>query len=180
LDRKLRVLRSERARLAAEDAVAEQRWTEAYAHAQQWLRRTAMLGGERAIRLAAADPATVRLSWPRLMGVRYPTMEQVVPASASPSLHPPGTAALPFTAAAYAAALDAAVRRAAAAAALAAVTAEAARTAQRWHAVNDRWIPRLEAAGNAVARRMDEAERDEIIRLRWASARPGTSRKDTN
>jgi vacuolar-type H+-ATPase subunit D/Vma8 len=180
LDRKLNVLRSEQARLRDEDGRAERQWTEAYAVAQLWLRRSAMLGGEREIRMAAASsPATVELSWRGIMGVRCPAVERTVaPDPATSAQCPPGTAALPIAAAAYATALDAAARRAAAAAALAAVSAEVTLTAQRLHAISDRWIPRLEAARDVVARRLDEAERDETIRLRWAAARHGTSRED--
>lgn len=178
LDRKLQVLRSEQARLRDEDARAERLWTEANAEAQRWLLRSAVLGGEREIRMAAAPPVVVEVSWPTVMGTRYPAVERITaPDPVAGSSRSPGTSAVHLTASAFTRALDAAVRRAAASGALAAVTAEVTRTAQRLHAIDDRWVPRLEAAREAVSRRLDEAERDETIRLRWATARRGAQRR---
>lgn len=174
LDRKLRVLRTEQQRLREQDAQAGREWTEACAEAQRWLVRSAVLGGEREVRMAAAaDLATVELGWPAVMGVRYPVVERFTAAGPAANARPAGTSALPMTAAAYTRALEAAARRAATSAALSIVAAEVMATARRLRAINHRWIPRLEAARDAVDRRLDENERDETTRLRWAAARRG-------
>jgi V/A-type H+/Na+-transporting ATPase subunit D len=172
LDRKLQVLRSERERLREQDDRAEREWIEAFAEAQRWLVRSALLGGEREVRMAAAtEPGAVELSWSAVMGVRYPAVEGFTAPDPVEAPRPPGTSAMPVTVAAYTKALEAASRRAATSAALSIVSAEVTATARRLRAINHRWIPRLEAARDAVDRRLDEAERDENARLRWAAAR---------
>lgn len=174
LDRKLRVLRTEQLRLREQDEQARQDWIEARGEAQRWLVRSAVLGGEREVRMAAAtELATVELNWPAVMGVRYPVLERFTAPGAAATPRPPGTSALPVTVAAYARALEAAARRAATSAALSIVSAEVKATARRLRAISHRWIPRLEAARDAVDRRLDENERDETTRLRWAAARRG-------
>lgn len=174
LDRKLRVLRTEQARLREQNDRAGREWAEAFAQAQRWLVRSALLGGEREVRMAAAtEPASVELSWAAVMGVRYPDVDEFTAPDPAAAPRPPGSSALPLTAAAYAKALEAASRRAAVSAALSIVSAEVMATARRLRAINHRWVPRLEAARDAVDRRLDETERDETTRLRWAAARRG-------
>src|SRR5262245_23199149 len=103
LDRKLRVLRTEQARLREQDARAEREWTEAFAEAQRWLVRSALLGGEREVRMAAAtEPAALELSWRAVMGVRYPALEGFTAPDRAAAPRPSGTSALPVAEAAYA------------------------------------------------------------------------------
>ena len=73
LDRKLQVLRRELDRRRDSAARAAAEWEHRRADADGWLLRAALLGGERAIRLAAADTfAEVMISHAATMGVRYP------------------------------------------------------------------------------------------------------------
>jgi len=176
LDRKLRVLRSEQARLHAQATAAEQDWLRAYAEAERWLTRAALLGGEREIRLStSAEAAQVEIDWQAVMGVRYPSAAAhvVAPESDVPA-RAPGTSAVPVAMAAYADALQAAARWAAAQSAVAIADAEVTATAQRLRAVSDRWIPRLDSALTTVGQRLEETERDENTRLRWAASRRPT------
>ena len=41
-------------------------------------------------------------------------------------------------------------------------------TSRRLRAVRDRWVPDLEARLAALDLALDEAEREEIVRVRWA------------
>jgi V/A-type H+/Na+-transporting ATPase subunit D len=132
----------------------------------------ALLGGQREVRLAAAgQPAHTRITWSTVMGVQYPVAAEVIPTAAQPSSRAAGTAATPPTREAYQAALDAAL--AYAAEALRAVEAEVAATAQRFRAISDRWLPHLRSVLDGLAQRLEETERDETTRLRWAAGRSG-------
>ena len=167
LDRKLQVLQGEldRRRSAAARAAAE--WQSRQADADSWLLRAALLGGERAIRLAAPDTlAEVTISHAATMGVRYPAGA----ACATPS--PRGEVGPVLAAAreAHRAALAAAVRHAAAAEALRVLEAEMVTTRYRLRAVRDRWIPRLEQALAEVTFAIEELERADAARLRLAAA----------
>ena len=72
--------------------------------------------------------------------------------------------------AAYRRAVEAAADHAAAQAAVQIIEAELAATGRRARAISDRWLPRLEAWLAAVTRELDEAEREEAFRLRWAGS----------
>jgi V/A-type H+-transporting ATPase subunit D len=167
LDRKLRILQGELDRLRAAAAQTGRRWDDCSADAQQCLLRAALLGGQRAIRLAAADgPADVRISYAVTMGVRHPASATCLPPAgpgpwAGPALAEAGRA--------HQRALDAAVAHAAATAALRILEAEAASTRYRLRAIKDRWIPRLEQARAEVAFAIDEQERADGARLRLAA-----------
>ena len=166
LDRKLQVLQLEldRRRSAAARAAAE--WERCRDDADSWLLRAALLGGERAIRLAAADAfAEVTISHAATMGVRYP-------ADATCITSPPVAGDGPALAAAreaHRAALVAAVQHAAAAQALRVLEAETTATRYRLRAVRDRWIPRLEQALAEVTFALEELERADAARLRLAT-----------
>jgi V/A-type H+-transporting ATPase subunit D len=179
LDRKLRILRGEQARLRRLTERTGREWAATCAEAERWLIRAAILGGERELRLSTSDAtAQVNVEWKSVMGVRYPASAQAT--ILAPELVPraPGTSAVHQAAAAYAVAVQAAAAHAAATAALLAVDVEVAATAQRLRAISDRWIPRLEQALAGVSQRLDEAERDETIRLRWAAGLRGTLRQE--
>jgi V/A-type H+-transporting ATPase subunit D len=168
LDRKLRILQGELARLqaAAEETAAQ--WDQAAADARTWLLRAALLGGERAIQLAAdGQPADVQVSYATTMGIRYP-------AEATCAVPPAATWDSPVVAQArlaHRAALAAAVRHAAAAAAVRTVEDEVRATRFRLRAVQDRWIPRLEQALAEVTFTIEELERADAARLRLAAGR---------
>jgi len=166
LDRKLQVLRAELGRRRGAAARAAAEWQSRQADADSWLLRAALLGGERAIRLAAASTlAEVTISYAATMGVRYPADA----ACATPL--PCGEAGPVLAAAreAHRAALAAAVRHAAAAEALRVLEAETVATRYRLRAIRDRWIPRLERALSEVTFAIEELERADAARLRLAA-----------
>lgn len=178
LDRKLRILRAEQTRLRELTTRTGHEWDQACAEAERWLLRAAMIGGERELRLSTAESALqVRLEFQSVMGVRYPASADLIAADPVAGAHVPGTAAIRVASPAYLDALAAGVRHAAATTALRQVNAEVAGTSQRLRAISDRWIPRLEAALADVTQRLDETERDETTRLRWAAGLRGTLQK---
>lgn len=165
LDRKLRILQIEleaRREVAARTAA---HWDSCQRDAQQWLVRAALLGGQRALRLAADDtPAQVTVSYDAVMGIRYPAEATcVIP----PSTNWEGPA-LTQARNAHRAALAAAVAHAVAAEALRVIEAETLITRYRLRAVRDRRIPQLEQALAEVTFAIEELERADAARLRLA------------
>ncbi|HTQ87966.1 MAG TPA: V-type ATP synthase subunit D [Streptosporangiaceae bacterium] len=172
LDRKLRILLAETDRLRDSAARTAADWDQSCADAERWLLRASMLGGQRAIRLGAADSAAdVTIRSGATMGVRHPDGATChIPASATwdgPTLAAAREA--------HGRALEAAVRHAAVAGALRAVEAETLATRYRLRAVKDRWIPRLERALAEVTLALEEQQLADSARLRLAaqSARDG-------
>lgn len=169
LDRKLRILAAELARRRADAAQTAAEWDRCCADAEQWLLRASMLGGQRAVRLAAdGQPADVTLSYDVTMGVRHP-------ASATCLIPLPATwdgPTLARTRQAHATALTAAARHAAAAEALRVIEAEALATRHRLRAIRDRWIPRLEQALAEVTLALEEQELADAARLRLVRQHP--------
>jgi len=168
LDRKLRILTEELGGLREAAAQTAADWNRCCAEAERWLLRASVLGGQRAVRLAADGlVADVTISYAVSMGVRHPASTTcVIPAPATwdgPTL----TA----TRQAHGAALAAAVRHAAAAEALRVIEAEALATRYRLRAIRDRWIPRLEQALAEVTLAIEEQELADAARLRLASPR---------
>ncbi len=166
LDRKHRILLAETGRLREVAARTAAEWERCCADAERGLLRAAMLGGERAIRLGAAESAAdVTIRYGVTMGVRHPDgVTCRIPAPANwdgPAL----TAARE----AHGRALEAAVRHAAAAEALRAVEAEMLATRFRLRAVRNRWIPRLEQALAEVTLALEEQELADSARLRLAA-----------
>lgn len=171
LDRKLRILQEETNRLRNAAAQTAAEWDRCCADAERCLLRAAMLGGERAIRLAAdGGVADVTISYGVTMGVRHPDGATCrIPASAAWD-----GPALAAARQAHGRALAAAVRHAAAAEALRALEAETLATRYRLRAVKTRWIPRLEQALAEVSLALEEQELADTARLRLAaSGRPG-------
>ena len=73
LENKLRILAAEEQRFALLVARDEREWTSAVAEADRWLSRARVIGGQRALRLAAThSPAAVEVQWETTMGVQYP------------------------------------------------------------------------------------------------------------
>jgi V/A-type H+-transporting ATPase subunit D len=167
LDRKLRILRGEtdRLRSAAEQAAVQ--WERCCADAGRWLQRASLLGGQRAIRLAAdGGGADITVTYRTVMGVRYP-------AGTSCVIPEPATwdgPVLAGTRLAQRAALEAAVRHAAAAEALRLVEAETLATQRRLRAIRQRWIPRLEEALSQLTLALEEQEIADAARLRLAGS----------
>jgi V/A-type H+-transporting ATPase subunit D len=172
LDVKLRILRTEQERLAALAASSEERWQQACAEAERWLLRAAAVGGQRGLRREDGGQAEVDLRWGAVMGVRYPVSATCrFPPEATAVA---ATAAVPVAAAAYRTALEAGVAHAAARAAAEVVAAEVTTTRSRLRAIEDRWVPGLQEALRVLELSLDEQERADGLRLRWAAARrPG-------
>jgi V/A-type H+/Na+-transporting ATPase subunit D len=170
LDRKLRLLRGEQRRLRLWEERSAEQWRRCWRTADDWGLRAALLSGERDVRLCTPDGAAdVTLTWTAVMGVRYPTEAACHLPTPSGADRSPATAALVEAGTAYRAAVVAAAEHAVARAAVRIVDEEVAATARRLRAVADRWVPRLESALGELARELDETEREETFRLRWAS-----------
>lgn len=168
LDRKLRILQAELGRRQSAAAATAAGWDRDQAEARAWLLRAALLGGERAVRLADdGQPGDLQVSYETVMGVRYPVRAEC-------SFAPPGTWDGPVMAGtrqAHRAALAAAARHAAASAAASLIEAEVRTTHYRLRAVRDRWIPSLEQALAGVSFAIEEQERADAARLRLARGR---------
>jgi V/A-type H+-transporting ATPase subunit D len=174
LDEKRRALLREEEQARVRAGEAERAWAESAAEARRWLLRASVLAGERPLRLArsyAGGPAEVELTWRNTLGV-------VNPAAAALSLPPPGrsaafvgTSALVLAAEAHRRALEAAARLAVARETHERVAAELERTVRRLRAIERRWLPRHEGALESLELRLDEEEREESLRLRWARHR---------
>ena len=172
LDHKQLLLRREQRRFSELSARTRREWESQAADAQRWHTRALVAGGRDALRRAvgATAPAQARLTWTSEVGVTYPSTASVELAAPPPLA---GTAALAAATGATRVALGAAVRYAAATTALARVDAELTATIRRLRALRDRWLPHLEEQLAALDLRLDETEREEATRLRWA--RPATT-----
>jgi V/A-type H+-transporting ATPase subunit D len=176
LDQKLRLLRAERQRCALDEQRTRAAWEQACADADAWVLRLAELGGQRAIRLGAAPtPADVAVRWGQVVGVWYP---------AGVDVHEPDLAAAPGGSATLVearrrvgVALAAAARHAAARAALRVLTAQEAGTRRRLRSIRTRYLPLLAETRRRVELALEEDERSDLLRLRWAAAR-GVSTHD--
>ena len=172
LEHKLRILRTERERMALRQQRTSAAWQSASRDASTWLLRGLLVGGERSVRLASAQaPADVEIVWEQPMGVRYPaeaTCSVPEPATDSP---PVGNAALVTARDLHRRALEAAVRQAAVEAAVRVLEAEERATRRRLRAIEDRWVPRLEDALATVQLELEEEEHSDGVRLRWAARR---------
>jgi V/A-type H+/Na+-transporting ATPase subunit D len=169
LDRKLRILQNELARLQASAAQAAEQWDQRQAEARTWLVRAALLAGEAAIRLADdGQAADVRVSYTATMGIRHP---QTATCAVPPALTW-DSPVLARTRQAHRAALEAAAQHAAVSAAVRMVDDEVRATRYRLRAVQDRWIPGLEQALAEVTFTIEELERADAARLRLAAGGP--------
>lgn len=177
LDRKVRMLRVELRELLTFQARTAREWEEASATAEAWLTRAGLVGGQRGVRPSGVLPqAVVELEWTRTMGVRHPARARVqVPAEPTQAA-PAGGASVVMARAAYADALRAAGRHAVATAAVQALQRELTATRRRLRAVEQRWLPQLEAALAGVELSLEEQERGDAVRLRRARATPELQR----
>jgi len=171
LERKLRILLAEEQDYALRAERTRADWQDAARQLDRWMLRSALLSGERALRLATdgAD-ARVAVDWRLTMGVRYP-------ADAACSVARPGgfqadNTALHEAGDAARRAVGAGVDHAVATAALDAIRAEIAATRRQLRALDHRWLPRLEAAQARLLIQLDDIEHDEHVRLRWAAVPP--------
>jgi V/A-type H+-transporting ATPase subunit D len=174
LEQKERVLRREQRRLDVLVGQTRAAWESSCAEAMQWAARTAVLRGRRAIALAGVPaPARAELRWRNSMGAYYPAEAACrLPPARSPS-ELAGTAALAATEDAHRRALGCAVEHAATQRAVAEVARELRATQRRLRMLEHEWIPALESAMRALDVALEERERDDIARARWARDRGG-------
>jgi V/A-type H+-transporting ATPase subunit D len=172
LDSKQRALAAEQRRLAPLAAAAQREWEDAARAAERSLARAAVMGGERQVEIArrtGAPGADLTVRWQTVLGVTVPVDAEL---GAFPDLPPTGaSAALLAAAEAHRAALGAGVRAAALAGALARVEDDLRSTALRRNAVEHRWIPAHEAALRRLELTLEELEREDGTRVRWAASR---------
>lgn len=171
LEQKLRLLRAEQDRLHALLERTGRELTARGAEADTWGLRAGVAGGQRAFRLADSGAlATVRVRWGAVMGVHYPAGIELAPPGEHADAQIVGSAALFQAGEAYRLALEAALHHAAATAAAEVVDAEVVTTRQRKRALRKHWIPRLRGALTEVELALEEQERAEAVRRRWAAA----------
>ncbi|MFF5211093.1 V-type ATP synthase subunit D [Streptosporangium sp. NPDC000396] len=169
LDRKLRILRQEQERLTLLMARTGEEWESACRAADTWLLRATLLGGQRAVRLAADNRLTqIRVDWTDAMGTSYPGRSTCLLPELDGSAPLLVTAALVPAREAYRAALRAGLEHAVVKEAARIVTTEAATTSRRIRALRDRLLPRLEGALATVELSLDEMERSDGARVRRA------------
>ena len=170
LDRKRQVLLAEQARVRAEAEQARRDWHEAAAQVEVWSVRAGTLDG--AIRLDllarhARERASLELSWRNLMGARIPRAEAIGVPEPPPVSALGGSSAAILLAHACSEAARAGARYAVVQRAEAELSAELGRVARRLRALRDRWIPQHEQALAALDLALDEAWREQAIRVRW-------------
>lgn len=181
LRRKQRLLRDALERRSDEMERARPRWVAACRDAERWMSRALATGGHEhmAVMAADAEPSHVSVEWEQLMGARVPALAtaRVSPSLLRTTASLGGSAAFDRTAEVAAVAVHAAVEFALASAAVAALDAELASTARRVRLLRRRRLPELEAALAESTRRLEEAERDDGVRIRWASRRAAAGRR---
>ncbi|MGA2393496.1 MAG: V-type ATP synthase subunit D [Candidatus Lustribacter sp.] len=176
LDRKRQLLRRDRDRLRL---LAERRRSEleaAFADAEQWALRAALLGGAAELALVArsvADRAEVTVTWQNTMGAVHPGDARCRLPVLAPIDGAASNAALAPTAAAYRRVLDLAAGVAVAESARDLVAAELAATQRRLRAIAHHRVPALGAALQQLEQQLDEHEREDRVIERWARRRRG-------
>lgn len=174
LEEKRSALLRERQRLEPLVAAAEAEWLEAATAAELWLARALVLSGGHRLRLArayAARAPTVTVPWRNTLGVDIPGEPALELAPSRDATRVGGSAALAIAEEHHRAAVRAAARHAALRTAHERVTHELERTARRLRAIERRWLPRHADALASLELALDEAEREDTARARWASER---------
>lgn len=176
LGSKEEALENERSRLQAHASRSEEQWRHHCANAEEWLLRSLALGaGDELQTLIArgAAQATVTPDWHLSMGVTYPGSVRCEP---GPEPAVSSTAALRPTIDAYRRALMAAADHAATTTALARLDHEVGATRRRRRAIEEHLIPRLDADIHRMDLSLDEAEREEALRVQLARSRRKVAR----
>jgi len=167
LDQKLHVLRTEQGRLADTARGTRMVWRDKQADADRWVLRAVLLGGRSALGVGAGRPAALSVSWGVTVGVRHPVSAELT----LPDLDQSCSAATTRARDAVAEATRAAAAHAVAARALRDIEVELRVTALRVRSLRQHWLPRLTDALAAVEFELEEQERAETVRRRWARAR---------
>lgn len=170
LENKLRILLAEQQNFALMAERTSVEWAASTAELEHWMMQSALLSGERGVRLASdGSDAAVDIAWRLTMGVRYPAEAVTeIPPRRPPAFAPDNTA-LSHASRAAGRAVRAGVDHAVATAAMTAVDMEIATTRRQLRAIRERWIPRLQAGLSTLVRALDDQEHDEHVRLRWAA-----------
>jgi len=174
LEKKLAILEQERSRLRQLAEQTRHDWEATCLAARTWQVRAELLGGQRSLRLAGPQHATdVTVRWATTAGVRYPhDVDCASPPDDGEAIV--GSTTLVAAAAAHRTAITAAARYAVADAAVRAVDREFVATRIRAQGLRRRRVPDLRAALARVELALEEEERSEGIRLRWAMGMPST------
>lgn len=170
LENKLRILLAEQQNFTLMTERTSAEWEESTSDLERWMLQSALLSGERGVRLASdGSDANTDIAWRLTMGVRYPAeaVTQIPPRQ--PPAFPPDNTALLHASAAAERAVRAGVDHAVATAALTAVEREITSTRRQLRAIRERWIPRLQSGLFGLVRTLDDQEHDEHVRLRWAA-----------
>jgi len=172
LDLKRVALQREEAALVGRAAHARSALAEALGDAQRWWDRAAVVGGRRGTRLAAGliPPAAVHVTWSTRLAVTRPQAAITVAGAVTAQVGAGGSA-LGQAAHGYGESLKLAAEAAALEEAHRRVAAELARTTRRLRAIEWRWVPQHERALAALDLALEEAERADGARVRWAVRR---------
>jgi V/A-type H+-transporting ATPase subunit D len=171
LSRKQRLLADERDRRLPQAAIARAAWVEACTEAERWCSRSLRVGHRNQIALISAQiqaAATVSVDWHNVMAVAIPgeaTCEFPDFGLAGAS---GGSSATDLAVVALAEAVSKAAEHAAIQRALTNIDAELLQTRRRLRLLERRRVPQLEQALHASRERLEQSEREDILRLRWA------------
>jgi V/A-type H+-transporting ATPase subunit D len=185
LDRKRQALLAEQVRIRAQVERTRDEWHHAAARVEAWTTRAGIVDGAIRLELLARhvrEHASLELTWSNLMGAQLPDAEAIDVPDPPPISALGGSSAAVQLADACCQATRTAARYAIAQRAEAELAAELARAARRLRALRDRWIPQHEQALAALDVTLDEAQREQAIRVRWltqshapsANIRPAT------
>ena len=170
LDTKRRLLQEEVQRLERRRSATADAWAAALAQARTWELLRGHAGRQPLLKIGKSSPTSLGDGRPGhvLVGISYPGTVICAPPDISAENAPPPAPAVSRAAEAYRRALRVGAEHAVAVAALDTVAAELARTRQRLRAVRNRGLPRLKDRLTAIERALDEQERADIARMRWA------------
>jgi V/A-type H+/Na+-transporting ATPase subunit D len=169
LERKQQILRREQARFAQRARDATSRWEQALEQAEGWALRAVLLAGDAALEQPAQGASSgVHLEWSAVMGTRFPQTAVLEPHRPQPPAALAVSSAVSCAALGYQRALEAAVEAATATAALRVIDEEITATTLRVRAIEQRWVPRLEAAASRLDLVLAETESAEAVRRRLA------------
>ncbi len=176
IDRKLRILVPEHQRRLEELAGCRSAWEADVESARRWGLRAALLGGDDALRRAQpGQTAQVQVDWVSAMGVTYPTGVRFTRAVQSWP-QPVDNAAVAPTVEAFSRALVSGLRVSAAQEAVRRTEAEIEVSRRRLRALDRRWLPWLTAELDVLELALEQAEQEEVVRLRGHADGKGRSR----
>lgn len=170
LKEKLAILNHEEQRLAQRAVEGAEEWRRLCAESETWTLRAAVLSSRRALRIASdGTSAQADIAMGLTMGIEHP-VSGAVRLERQQDLPVTSSAAVTQAEEAARTAVEAALSAAVAFAALRTLRREMASTRRTLRAVEQRWIPRLSSALAEVRLELDELERAEGLRHRWAAS----------